>query len=50
MKYYIVPALQKDCYTDILTSEGKTRVINNLNSWSINTTINEDGQVLEKKE
>ena len=46
--YYMIPALQKNEYTSLLTGEEKERVIHNLNSWSINAIIEEDGQLLEK--
>ena len=49
MEYYIIPALQKDCYTDILIEGGKSRVINNMNSWSINAYIDENGKVSKKE-
>lgn len=45
--YYIYPALQKNCYTDLLIEEGKQRVIRDLNSWSIHAFINEEGEILE---
>ena len=46
IKYYIVPAIQKDCYTDILNGSEKSRVLNDINSWSINTKILENGQII----
>lgn len=48
MEYYIVPALQKDVYTDILMGNEKQRVIDDLNSWSINTYIDSEGKILER--
>ena len=43
MKYKMIPALQKNEYTDILTGSEKQRVINDLNSWSRHAIINKDG-------
>lgn len=48
MDYYILPALQKDEYTDLLSGIEKKRVINDLNSWSINAFVNEDGKIVKK--
>ena len=45
MEYYIVPALQKNSYTDILRDTEKIRVINDINSYSINVKIDEDGKI-----
>ena len=45
MEYYIVPALQKNSYTDILRGDEKTRVINDINSYSINVKIDEAGKI-----
>lgn len=47
--YSMIPALQKNEYTSLLTGEEKQRVIHLLNSWSINAHINEDGKILEKE-
>lgn len=47
--YSMIPALQKNEYTSLLTGEEKQRVIHLLNSWSINAYINEDGKLLEKE-
>ncbi len=45
--YYIVPALQKNEQTTLLYGNDKQRVINNLNKWSINAKIEEDGSLHE---
>ena len=45
MEYYIIPALQKDYYTDILLGSEKQRVIDNIKSWSINAHIDENGKI-----
>ena len=47
-EYYMVPALQKDSYTDILLGDEKQRVINDLNSYSINVYIDSDGRIIKK--
>ena len=47
MKYKIIPALQKNEYTDILTDSEKERVINNMNSWSRNAKIDKDGYIIK---
>ncbi len=48
MEYYILPALQKNVYTSLLSGTEKSRVIKNLNSWSINAQIDEDGKITKK--
>lgn len=47
MEYQILPALQKNEYTDLLQGEEKERVLQDLQSWSINTIISDDGKVIE---
>ena len=49
MNYYFIPALEKNEYTEVLNGEEKQRVINNMNTWSINATINPEGEIIEKK-
>lgn len=46
--YYMIPALQKDCFTDTASGDLKQRIINDLNSWSINAYISEDGKINKK--
>ena len=48
MEYYILPALQKDCYTDFLTGVEKQKLIDKIISWSINANIDETGKITEK--
>ena len=48
--YYMIPALQKDCFTDTASGDLKQRIINDLNSWSINAYISEDGKINKKNE
>ncbi len=43
MNYTFLPALQENIYTDFLYGEEKEVWINNLNDWSINTTMDIDG-------
>lgn len=47
--YKMLPALQKDCFTDIASGNLKKKIINDLNSWSINAYIDEDGNILKSK-
>ena len=46
--YYMIPALQKDTKVTLQTGVEGQRIINNLNSWSVNATINEDGKINKK--
>jgi poly-gamma-glutamate synthesis protein (capsule biosynthesis protein) len=48
MDYYIIPALQNNCYTDFLKDEEKQSLINKILSWSINTNIDSDGKITKK--
>ena len=47
-KYKMIPALQKDYKTDILENDRRLKVINDINSWSINAYIDEDGFINKK--
>ena len=47
MEYYIYPALQKGCYTDFLNNEEKQKLIDKINSWSINAHIDSDGKIIK---
>ena len=47
MYYQIIPAIQKNCMTSLLKDSEKQRVINNINSWSINARLNEEGYLGE---
>ena len=49
MDYYILPALQKNCYTDFLYGEDKQKLINNIISWGINADIDSEGKITERK-
>ncbi len=44
--FYFLPALQKDCYTKVVTDEEKTELLSDMTSWSINTTFLEDGEIV----
>ena len=46
--YLMIPALQKNSYTDILTGSEKNRVIDDLNSYSINAYIDLNGKIIKK--
>lgn len=48
MKFYMIPAIQKDCKTSLLNGSEKQRVIDDINSWSINAFINSNGEILSK--
>ena len=48
MEYSFIPAYQSNEYTKILYDSEKARIIKNLNSWSINATIDESGKITEK--
>ena len=46
MDYYLIPALQQNCYTKFLKDNDKQKLINKINSWSINAKILEDGKII----
>ena len=48
MNYKFIPAYQSNEYTKILYNDEKQKVINNMNSWSINAIIDNDGIIKEK--
>ena len=48
MEYFILPALQENCFTDFLDGEEKQKLINKILSWSINVNIDEFGKITEK--
>lgn len=45
LSYQIIPCLQKNTYTSLLQGSSAQRVIDNLNKWSTNTIIKEDGTI-----
>ncbi len=47
-EYYILPALQKGCFTDFLKENEKQKLIDKINSWSINAKVLEDGKIIKK--
>jgi poly-gamma-glutamate synthesis protein (capsule biosynthesis protein) len=48
MEYKMIPAIQKNKYTDLLYDDQKQRLINDFNSWSINARMDEDGMIFEE--
>lgn len=48
LEYYFIPAYESNEYTKLLYDNEKQRVINNMNSWSINAIINNEGKITEK--
>lgn len=48
MEYYMLPALQDNAKTYLLSGTRKQTVINELNSWSVNATLDADGKITAK--
>ena len=48
LDYYIIPGIQKDEFTSLANETNKKRIINNLNKWSVNVFIDEDGHITKK--
>ena len=48
MEYYMIPALQENCSTKLLTGNEKQRDINDINSWSINAYLDKNGKIIRK--
>ena len=48
MDYYIIPAIQKEVYTDILNDKEKQNVIDKINNWNINAWIDESGKIIKQ--
>ena len=48
IEYYMLPAIQTNYKTELVEGSKKTQIIRDLNSWSINVKLNENGK-LEKK-
>lgn len=48
LDYYLLPALQENCYTKFLKNNEKQNIINKLNLWSINAKILSDGKIVKK--
>lgn len=44
-KYYFIPAKESNEYTDLLTGKEKTRVLNEISSWSPNINIDDKGEI-----
>ena len=49
LEYYFIPAYQSNEYTKLLHDSDKQRVINNMNSWSINAKINDNNKIEQTK-
>ena len=47
-EYYILPALQNGCYTDFLKDSEKQKLIDKINSWSINVFVDSNGKITQK--
>lgn len=48
MDYYVLPALQKNEKTVLLDGKQKQKIIDEMNSWSVNAKLSSDGKI-EKK-
>ena len=49
LDYYFIPALESDEYTKLLDNDEKQRVIDNMNSWSVNAVIDSEGKITKKE-
>jgi len=49
LEYYFIPCLEKGEYTKTLDGDEKQRVIKNMNSWSINATIDKNGKITKSE-
>ena len=47
MDYYMLPALQQGCYTNFLKDSAKQKLLDKINSWSINAHIESDGKIIK---
>ena len=48
MEYYMIPALQSNSKTEVLEGEDKIRVINDINSYSVNVKLDENGKIMKE--
>ena len=48
MNYYILPALQKNEKTVLLDGKQKQKIIDEMNSWSVNAKLSSDGKISKK--
>ena len=46
--FNFIPALQKNCYTDMVSGVDAEKLYKNMNDWSINVLINNTGKIVEK--
>ena len=47
-EFYFLPAIQKDCYTDIVKDSQAISLYQKMTEWSINAEFLEDGKIVEK--
>ncbi len=48
MEYFFIPAIESGEYTKVVDGDEKSRIIKNMNNWSINVNIDNDGKILKK--
>ena len=48
MEYYIIPHIQSNVYTSLADESNKQRIIKDMNSWSINASIDNNGKITKK--
>ena len=48
MEYYMIPALQSNSKTEVLEGDDKIRVINDINSYSVNVKLDENGKIMKE--
>ena len=48
MEYYILPCQQKNMFTNLLDGKEKERLIKDMNSWSVNGNVDENGKITKK--
>ena len=48
MEYYMIPALQSNSKTEVLEGDDKIRVINDINSYSVNVRLDENGKIMKE--
>ena len=47
LSYQFIPCHQKDYKTTLLANDAYSNAIANMNSWSINATLDEEGNILK---
>ena len=48
MEYYMIPHIQSNVYTSLANESNKQRIIKDINSWSINASIDNEGKITKK--